>query len=92
MAAEENILPSNRIYCPINFVNREDMNGNIIEGIWRRDIYRGPITEIGRLGSNNAAVRADAQRNILTDYYCSDIGQVTWQWERALRRQYENPR
>lgn len=85
IVSEEDLAPSERTYCSASMVDREGINGNVIEGDWRREIYRGPITDIGRLGSNNSTVRADAQRNILKDYFCSDIGQLDWQWERALR-------
>ncbi|XP_071628653.1 uncharacterized protein [Temnothorax longispinosus] len=86
MISEDDLAPSERTYCPASMVDREGVYGDVIEGEWRRDIYRGPITDVGRLGSNNPTVRADAQRNILKDYFCSDIGQVDWQWEQALHR------
>lgn len=85
MTAEDNVIPARRFYCPAFFLDREGTGGCVIEGDWRRDIYRGPIRDVGRLGSNNPTVRADAQRNILKDYFCSDVGQIGWQWERALR-------
>lgn len=84
MVAEDNVIPSRRTYCPAFFLDREGTDGHIIEGDWRRDIYRGPVIDIGRLGSNNPTVRADAQRNILRDYFCSDVGQIPWQWQQAL--------
>ncbi|XP_018396264.1 PREDICTED: uncharacterized protein LOC108774615 [Cyphomyrmex costatus] len=86
MISEDDITLSDRTYCPAPMVDREGIDGCVIEGDWRRrGIYRGPITDIGRLGSNNPTVRADAQRNILKDYFYSDIGQLNWQWELALR-------
>ena len=78
MVSEDGVAPSDRTYCPAVMLDRE-VNGNVIEGNWRREVYRGPITDVGRLGSNNPTVRADAQRNILKDYFVSDIGQVDWQ-------------
>lgn len=32
MVTENNVIPSRRIYCPTSFVDREDMDGHIIEG------------------------------------------------------------
>lgn len=84
MVSKDDVAPSERTYCPTFMLDREE-NGNVIEGDWRREVYRGPIIDVGRLGSNNPTVRADAQRNILKDYFCSDIGQLDWQWEAALR-------
>lgn len=52
MISEEDSAPSKRIYCPAVMLDRE-INEEIIEGDWRREVYRGPITDIGRLGSNN---------------------------------------
>ncbi|XP_050454150.1 uncharacterized protein LOC126852909 [Cataglyphis hispanica] len=91
MISEDELAPLERTYCPASMLDREKVDRNVIEGDWRRDIYRRPITNVGRLGSNNPTVRADAQRNILKDYFCSDIGQLDWQWEQALRAYNVNP-
>lgn len=81
MASEDNLAPSEKTYCSTSLVDREGMDVYVIESDWRREIYTGPMIDVSRLGSNNPAMRADAQRNILRDYFCSDIGQVYWQWE-----------
>jgi len=91
MVSEEDSAPLERIYCPASMLDREGVNGDVIEGNWRREMYKGPIIDVGRLGSNNPTVRADAQRNIFKDYFCSDIGQLDWQWEQALRTHNINP-
>lgn len=91
MVSEDDLAPLERTYCPASMLDRERVDGDVIEGDWRREMYRGPITDVGRLGSNNPTVRADAQRNILKDYFCSDIGQLDWQWEQALRAYNVNP-
>lgn len=90
MMSEESVTPSEKAYCPTSLVDREGVDRSVIEGDWRNEIFTGAIIDVGRLGSNNPAVKADAQRNILRDYFCSDIGQVPWQWQRALRTHFNS--
>lgn len=35
---EDHVQAENRVYCPPNFIDSEDREGNIIPGEWRRDV------------------------------------------------------
>lgn len=70
-------------YCPLNYVDREDQNGNVIPGAWRNDV-QGDIGEpllqdITRVGANNPAQYISRMRDALANYLWSDDGAVEWQ-------------
>ena len=76
----DNNLPSvGRLYCPPNFVDREDEEGNILYGTWRQQITTLP--SIGNAGSNSHSQSAAAIRNTFKEYFVSE-GAVPWQWKR----------
>ncbi|CAL1672854.1 unnamed protein product [Lasius platythorax] len=64
-------------------LDREGVDGDVIEGDWRGEMYRGPITDVGRLGSNNPTVRADvcsaehSQRLLLFGHWPAGLAVVT---------------
>ncbi|KAG5871924.1 hypothetical protein JTB14_022399 [Gonioctena quinquepunctata] len=62
-------------YCPPNYVDREDNEGNIIPGAWGTDAQGGnnePLfREIGRVGANNPATYVSRMRDPLATYLSS---------------------
>lgn len=76
MSEENEIVSNKRQYCPPNFVDKELATGEIMEGAWRQLASQNELfVDIRRLGSNNYNNIADAQRNILRDYFVSKIGE-----------------
>lgn len=43
------------------------------------------MSNLRQVGSNHAALTANAQRNMLRDYFISDAGSVPWQTDCALK-------
>lgn len=68
--------PADRAYCPPNFVDQQDENGNIIPGLWRNDAEQLPdIYQPNRVVAN----RASEMRETLKDYFQTPAGKVPWQ-------------
>lgn len=74
-------------YCPPNLVDREDENHDLVEGEWRNETNNSTLRDITRLGSNNPPKSAQAQRDILRDYFVFPAGeqQAPWQYSVAFR-------
>ncbi|XP_018371331.1 PREDICTED: uncharacterized protein LOC108766498 [Trachymyrmex cornetzi] len=77
-----------RLYCPPNFIDRENENHEIMEGAWRglgdnSTLYKDLVNMKGNSGTN----AAKAQRNVFREYFVSEAGcnQVPWQFQSALR-------
>lgn len=51
-------------YCPQNYVDLQDSNGNITDGLWRSD-NPGNFTDVSRVGSNFASKSATEIRDAL---------------------------
>lgn len=71
--------PENATYCPINYIDTWDNNGNIIPGNWRQDNINVTLQSIGRMGANNATRQNITLRDSLADYLYSPEGAVSWQ-------------
>lgn len=70
------------MYCPPNFVDREDRNGVCVPGAWRAEAsHEGhPLfLDIGRVGANNPGVALQRMRDTVARYLISDDGAVEWQ-------------
>lgn len=87
ITGEREIVVPRRRYCPPQFIDREAADGMFLEGAWRGHGEQGDLVQnIGRLSSNNSDAAARAQRNVLRDYFVTEIGeaQVAWQYQRAF--------
>lgn len=80
MKKEEHIVGF-KSYCPSNYVDYYDENGNVVSGLWRSENIPGSITRLNRVGSNHAATVAMKQQDTIAAYFTSDQGQIPWQWE-----------
>lgn len=69
--------PAN-LYCPPNYTDYEDSNGNVHLGEWRNEV--DPLRQ-ARFGSNNAARSAFDLRNTLANYFMAE-GAVAFQYEK----------
>lgn len=66
------------LYCPDNYVDREDADGMIHLGEWRNETE--PLRQ-ARFGSNNSTRNAFSLRETLTDYFLNE-GAVPFQYDR----------
>lgn len=64
-------------------VDHEDDNGEIIPGNWRNLVRENGnfINPLGRIGANVGTAAAIRQREIFTQYFVSEEGSISWQWE-----------
>jgi len=75
-----------RRYYTCDFIDTEEQDGSIREGLWRQHISPH-FTELGRVGSNRASFAAKETRDCLKQYFVSPIGeaQAPWQYEYTFR-------
>lgn len=82
------------VYCPAGFTDAEDGTGNVVEGMWRREVSGDQgLEEIGRVGGNRHSRSAAAVRECYRDYFCTSEGELAWQyileeWTTHSRRLY----
>lgn len=79
---EESVPLNQRHYCPPGYLDEEDTNGALIPGLWRKEQN---LSSIGRVGANNASRNDINSRDILMNYFNSNVGSVEWQLERVWR-------
>ncbi|TGZ40683.1 Nuclease harbi1-like protein [Temnothorax longispinosus] len=93
MTEESKETPQCRTYCPSNYVDQEDGEGNTIPGTWRDEENETGLHSIGRVGANNPARRSAQLRDTLSDYFISEAGEeaAPWQYQRAFRGAIINP-
>jgi len=73
-----------RLYCPPNFVDCEDENGNLTPGGWR--FIEKINMQIMRKGPPcRATQKAFRQRDALAQYFLTVEGEVRWQYEYIQR-------
>ncbi|XP_064635780.1 uncharacterized protein LOC135492963 [Lineus longissimus] len=73
-------------YCPPGFVDQQDEQHNITEGVWRKEVGEGSaLYPIGRVGANNYDINAAEVRNNLKDYFTSEEGALPWQLNHVQR-------
>lgn len=58
-------------YCPSDYVHREDLSGNIIPGLWRKEITN--LQPLGRVGSNTYNKNTDKIRETLAFYFAMKV-------------------
>ena len=71
-------------YCPLNYVDQE-IAGKLNAGQWRKEADNGGMLSIGRSGSNNYSGNAKEIRERFKDYFNSDEGSVSWQFDMVNR-------
>lgn len=76
---ENNRIPGETTYCPLNYVDREDNTGNVILGEWRLNVNN--TNNLRPTNIHRAAREAYIQRDILSKYLSSPQGEVSWQME-----------
>ncbi|XP_071571334.1 uncharacterized protein [Temnothorax nylanderi] len=79
--AELNVLPGQRRYVPVGFIDVEDRYGNVQAGQWRNGEPLGALQGFAPNVSRNSANDAKIIRNIYTDYFMKE-GHVLWQWNK----------
>lgn len=78
---------SKRMYCPSNFVDCEDVNGNLTPGAWR-SVEKTQMQAIRKSPPCRAAQKAFQQRDALAQYFLTPEGEVPWQYEYIQRGRY----
>lgn len=68
-------------YCPINLVDRENVNHALDLGEWRNEVSKMcALRRAGRFSSNNFAESSRNQRDTLADWLTNNVnGKVSWQ-------------
>jgi len=79
--AELNVLPGQRRYVPIGFIDVEDRYGNVEAGQWRNEEPPGALREFAPNISRNSANDAKRIREMYADYFMKE-GHVPWQWNK----------
>ena len=68
-------------YCPPNYVDHEEPQGNFISGDWRLETSQNAGFDIiSRVGSNTYSRSAAHVRDMFKDYFLSPEGEVEWQF------------
>lgn len=80
MNEELTIATDLKHYCPSSLIDREDPDGNIIDGDWRKDPMPN-LPSVRRAGSNMYSKNANEIRNELASYFLFD-GAVPFQWNK----------
>jgi len=71
----------NSKYCLSDYVDKEDISGNLIPGQWRHDQLNLGVNITPRMGSNMYKKNAETIRESLALYFCSE-GAVSFQWDK----------
>ncbi|KAM0730281.1 hypothetical protein ACS0PU_004158 [Formica fusca] len=69
----------NAMYCPPNYADTWDNEGNVISGQWRQCEENVTFKNMGRMGVNNATRKNLTLRDTLAEYFISPEGAVSWQ-------------
>ncbi|KYN50370.1 hypothetical protein ALC57_00007, partial [Trachymyrmex cornetzi] len=82
---EQQSATYNRVYCPPNFIDVENNDGDVINGAWREnDVH---IQGIQPCNARRATIAAYEQRDKLTNYFLTPQGEILWQYEYVRRGQ-----
>lgn len=77
-------ITSKRTYCPPNFIDCEDENGNLTPGAWR-SVEGSNMQAMRRRPPCRAARKAFQQRDTLAEYFLTSEGEVPWQYQYIQR-------
>ncbi|KAK2725777.1 hypothetical protein QYM36_000310 [Artemia franciscana] len=75
------VMSENSQYCPINFVDAQSGNREIIPGAWRTMVSDNWLQRQQRQGANNFAVTPMTIRTKFLEYFNSGQGALPWQEE-----------
>lgn len=78
--ADLNVLPAQRRYIPVGFIDVEDRYGNVETGQWRNE-ESSALRGFAPNASRNSANDAKMIRQMYTDYFMKE-GYVPWQWSK----------
>ena len=71
----------NSIYMPTGCTDMEDPETNRhIPGSWRSEPQPQGLLPISHQGSNHCSTDARVVRDELCNYFCTQAGEVPWQW------------
>ena len=81
---EENVPPGERRYFPPGFVDSEGEDGEIVPGMWRRDVLDGDVpqpveVDYEEFAAANGFIEGELVRERLMDFFLGP-GSVPWQW------------
>ncbi|KAJ8681282.1 hypothetical protein QAD02_017069 [Eretmocerus hayati] len=79
---ENSLPPSERVYCPPNFVDEHLGNGQMQNGDWRQDPARF-VPMRGVHDALDATDRAQNMRTNLCNYFMTPAGEVPWQYDKV---------
>lgn len=81
----ERCKPFEQLYCPPNFIDSENQEGRIDFGGWRLNAETSGTRNLTSTRNHNATREAYQQRQLLTDYFLTPEGKVSWQDEYIRR-------
>lgn len=85
MTCDEEVEAYSRfLYVPPSYVDQEDERHDVSGAHWRtndaRQKKKATFTGVGRVGSNNHSNAVKSSRNTLVNCFCSEVGEVDWQY------------
>ncbi|KAK3929806.1 Protein ALP1-like [Frankliniella fusca] len=86
MMGEEMRQPFERQYVPPGYVDVEEEDGSVRDGLWRQHVSPH-FADLGRIGGNRSNATASGMRDYLKQYFNCDLGyeQCPWQAATAFR-------
>lgn len=72
-------------FCPPQFIDYENAQGEIIGGEWRERIQNNSLKSIGNVGAHRATRAAYKMRDTLATYFLTPTGEIPWQYEYIRR-------
>lgn len=81
--AEINVPLEDRKHCPTGYADYIDNNGAIQPGAWRDSGEN--LRSVNRQGSNYATRSARGMRDVLADYFVSEVSSLPWQGDYVNR-------
>ena len=77
------------MYTPSGFVDSENSDGSIIAGDWRNIVHHNIngscLQDIHPVRGSRYRNEAIEMRNNLMEYFCSEKGELNWQWRYVQR-------
>ncbi|KAG0427582.1 hypothetical protein HPB47_025378 [Ixodes persulcatus] len=75
-----------RLYCPVGYVDSEDCLGETVKGQCRTDSSDGSaLSDVGQVSSNMHAGDAKSIRHKFAKFFCTRLGEVSWQYRVVFR-------
>ena len=74
----------NAYYTPAGFVDSEDKSGAVIEGQWTK-LIDSNLQSARPIRNSRYAKNALQIRKVLADFFLSENGSVSWQWDHIRR-------